>query len=77
MLSSNDLLAIKKIVKEEIHGIEEELSGKIAGVEERLNGKIAKVQETIDIVQSVMVEHHSKLEQRVTNIEEELHIPKN
>jgi len=66
MLTRDDLSEIKKVVKEEVQG-----------VEERLGEKISKVQEAIDIVQNVVVKHYGELEQRVTSIEEELRNPRN
>lgn len=66
MLTKSDLSSIQKLVKEEVRGSEK-----------RLSAKIDKVQESVDIIQSVMVEHHGKLEKRVIVIEEELSIPKN
>ena len=88
MLTRDDLSAIKKVVKEEVQGVEERqaekdngleerLTEKIQGVEERLGEKISKVQETIDIVQNVVVKHYGELEQRVASIEEELRNPRN
>ena len=70
------------------NGLEERLGGKIKdsegvlreemkSMEARLEKKISKVQETIDIVQNVVVKHYGELEQRVTNIEEELRNPRN
>jgi len=88
MLTRDDLSAIKKVVKEEVQGVEERLSEEVKdgkdslrkemqGMEERLGGKISKVQETIDIVQNVVVKHYGELEQRVTSIEEELRNQRN
>ncbi len=66
MLTNDDLMAIQKLIREEVQG-----------TEKRLTAKIDKVQETVDVVQNVVVKHYGKLDQRVTNLEEELHIPKN
>ena len=84
MLTQDDLSSIQKLVKKEVQDVEERLGAKIAGVQDALAGvgeeleaKIAKVQETADIIQEVMVKHHTALEQRVTNIEEKLHSPGN
>ncbi|MDP2638150.1 MAG: hypothetical protein Q8P26_03760 [Candidatus Levybacteria bacterium] len=66
MLTKNDLSSIQKLVR-----------GEVQDSEKRLSTKIDKVQESVDIVQSVVVEHYGKLEKRVENIEEELNIPKN
>ncbi|MBI4079352.1 MAG: hypothetical protein HY429_03595 [Candidatus Levybacteria bacterium] len=80
MLTQDDLSSIQKLVKKEVQGVEERIGTKIDGFGEALNGvaealeaKIAKVQETADIIQEVMVKHHTALEQRVTNLEEKLH----
>lgn len=43
----------------------------------KLGEKIEKVQEAVEIVQNVVVKHYGELDQRVTNIEEELRAPKN
>ena len=66
MLTKNDLLSIQKLVK-----------GEVQDSEKTLSAKINKVQDSVDIVQSVVVEHYGKLEKRVEIIEEELNIPKN
>lgn len=50
---------------------------KLSHVEKSLSSKIIKVQETIDIIQGVVIEHHTKLEKRVEKIEEELHTSRN
>lgn len=65
MLTKNDLSSIQELVK-----------GETRGSEKRLSAKIDKVQESVDIIQDVMVDHHGKLEKRVSVIEEELNIPK-
>lgn len=73
MLTKNDLSAIRKTVKGEVHGVEERLGKRIDGVEQRLSDKIAKVEESLDIVEEVVVKHYHKMEQRITDIEEDLH----
>jgi hypothetical protein len=65
MLTKNDLLSIQKLVK-----------GDLESSEKRLGAKIDKVQESVDIVQTVVVEHYNKLEKRVSDVEEELNMPK-
>jgi len=66
MLTKDDLSAIKKVVK-----------GEVQSSEKRINTKIEKVQESVDIVQEVVVKHYSKLEQRVSKIEEEIQVSRN
>lgn len=77
MLTKDDLSAIQKVVKQEVEIVENRSSKRMQKLEKNLSSKITKVQETVDIVQNVIVEHHTQLEQRVTRIEEELRIPTN
>lgn len=64
MLTKGDLSAIQGLIKTETQG-----------VEERLGKKIENLQESVDIIQSVVVDHYGKLDERVTQIEEHLNPP--
>jgi hypothetical protein len=73
MLTKDDLEQIAKLLEAE-RGQTKKL---VEASEARLTAKIEKVQETVDIVQNVVVEEHTELEERITTIERDLHPTKN
>ena len=66
----------KHLVREEVEAGEKRLSTKISKVQQTLSTKIDKVQQSVDIVQNVMVEHYTKLENCVTQLEADSEFPK-
>ncbi len=77
MLTKDDLTQIAKLLEAERAETRKLVREEVGAVEKRLTEKIEKVQETVDIVQNVVVEEHTKLAGRVTTIERDLHPSKN
>ncbi len=84
MLTKDDIKQIRGVVKEEIGTVGKRLEKRIDGAEtgltakiNNLDKKVDKIQEDISEILTTVIDHHGKLEKRVTRIEDNLDIHSN
>jgi hypothetical protein len=74
MLTSDDLQAIKGIVKDEVQVLDKNIQILDTKIE-ALDKKLDKAQEGISEILTEVISHHDKLAKRVDHIEKHLNLP--